>query len=319
MAEVIKRFFEITGKEQQETRDLWIFVLGKHNSGKSALLKTFFENTPDQYRLEPSKSTFGYEYTVIQYKIDTFVHIVEANETGSENAVLVDLLKKHAEQAAIVVLFDSHEFYDVQKTVDELLIPLFETPLSELDTKLAVQYSKFLTTLWTDEPTALGNGVLSTNAGVPIFFVAGSPETLADFDDVKFDSMMKYIREPALTFAAGISLANSVSLLPVIISCINREPLSKELRDLICNRSDYFLPPGWDSPSRIENIQNLELTRENNEDENYVIKSAQEWQDFLVDLETIKHEGATPAPSKVAPVTVQASAASEPDFLSQFE
>ncbi|OHT15875.1 hypothetical protein TRFO_13711 [Tritrichomonas foetus] len=319
MAEVIKRFFEIAGNSQQETRECWLFVIGKHGSGKSTLLNTFFENTTDLYRLEPSKSTFGYEYTVIQYQVDTFVHIVEVNETSIKNHVLIDLMKKHAENAAIAVLFDSQELWNVQKTIDELLIPLFETPLSELDPKLANQYSKFLTTLWSDEPVSLGNGVLTMNSGLPIFFIASYPESMESLDDVKFDSYLRYIREPALQFGAGISLTNSKSLLSVIISCILRNPLSKDLREKICNRKDYFLPPGWDSSVKLESIEKVELTNESNEDASFEIKKAQEWQEFLTDLQKEKQEPVNATPVRASAATPINSPQAEPDFLSQFE
>ena len=188
MAEIIKRYFEISGNQSQENHDCWLFVVGRHGSGKSTLLKTFYESSTDSFKLEPAKSTFGYESAVIQYNVDTYVHIIEANDSSSNNKVLINLLRLHPENSAIAVVLDSRELWNVQKQIDELLIPLFETPLSEFDQKLAIQYSNFLPTLWSDDPVALGKGVLSMNSGVPIFFIASHTDEFESLDDVKFDS-----------------------------------------------------------------------------------------------------------------------------------
>lgn len=322
MADIIKRYFEISGNQSQENHDCWLFVVGRHGSGKSTLLKTFYESSTDSFKLEPAKSTFGYESAVIQYNVDTYVHIIEANDSSSNNKVLINLLRLHPENSAIAVVFDSRELWNVQKEIDELLIPLFETPLSEFDQKLAIQYSNFLPTLWSDDPVALGKGVLSMNSGVPIFFIASHTDEFESLDDVKFDSYMRFIREPGLTYAAGIGLSSSKSLISVIVSCILRTTLTKELRDKIGNRADYFLPPGWDSPARIENIEKIKIGGDKKDEAVTDIKKAQEWQEFLTQLQNVKQVQAasTPSPTPTAtPVKAPESAPESEDFLSQFE
>lgn len=323
MAEIIKRYFEISGNQSQENRECWLFVVGRHDSGKSTLLKTFYESTTDSFKLEPAKSTFGYESAVVQLNMDTYVHIIEVNDSSSNNKVLINLLRLHPENSAIAVVFDLREPWNVQKDIDELLIPLFETPLSEFDQKLAIQYSNFLPTLWSDEPVALGKGVLSMNSGVPIFFVASHTDEFESFDDVKFDSHMRFIRESALTYAAGIGLSNSKSLISVIVSCILRTTLTKELREKIGNRTDYFLPPGWDSPARLQNIERIKVTNDKKDETVTEIKKAQEWQEFLTELQKVQQVQISASPSKVTPTATPVKA-SEPaddsgDFLSQFE
>lgn len=323
MAEIIKRYFEISGNQSQENHDCWLFVVGRHGSGKSSLLNTFYESTTDAFKLEPAKSTFGYESAVIQLNVDTYVHIVEVTDTSSQNEVLISLLRLHSKNSAIAVVFDFNNLSDVQKDIDDLLIPLFETPLSEFDQALAIQYANFLPTLWSDEPVALGKGVLSMNAGVPIFFIASYSEQIKSLDDVKFDSYMRFIREPALTYAAGIGLSNSKSLISVIVSCINRTSLSKEIKEKIGKRDDFFLPPGWDSPARLENIEKINLANDKKDEASTEIKKAQDWQEFLTELQKVKQVQIASSPSKVAPAAAPV-AASEPageseDFLSQFE
>lgn len=323
MAEIIKRYFEISGNQSQENHECWLFVVGRHGSGKSTLLKTFYESSTDSFKLEPAKSTFGYESAVIQYNMDTYVHIIEVNDSSSNNKVLVDLLKQHPENSAISVVFDSRDLCNVQKDIDDLLIPFFEGPLSEFDQKLSIQYSNFLQTLWSDEPISLGKGVLSMNAGVPIFFIVSHVDEFESYDDVKFDSHMRFIREPGLTYAAGIGLSNSKSLISVIVSCILRTTLTKELREKIGNRTDYFLPPGWDSPVRLENIEKIKLSNDKKDDIITEIKKAQEWQEFLTDLQKVQQIQASPSPTKATPSATPVKASEPPaeseDFLSQFE
>lgn len=322
MTQIIKKFLEETRNSQSESRDCWIFVVGRHNSGKTDLLKSFYQFAPENYQIEPSDSTFGYESSIIQYQLDTYVHIIEVTETCADNQVLISLLRQHSEKSAILLLLNSQELCNVTQDIKELLIPLFETPISDFDRKLPTDYAKFLTTFFSSEPMALADDVLTMNAGIPIFFVASHIDHLQTLDDVKFDSMMKYIREPALQFGAGIGLVNSLSLLPVIISCTLRIPLPNELIDEIGNRSNYFLPPGWDSPAKISNIQTIPISKNDTEAPESEIKKSQSWQAFLNQLQNEKRD-VNFTSSKVSktnlPVEESSNEPETEDFLSQFE
>jgi hypothetical protein len=89
------------------------------------------------------------------------------------------------------------------------------------------------------------------------------------------------MRKVGLEFAAGFALSDASSLFRVLLNCAMRQQLPEDLRVRIGNRSDYFLPPGWDSRQKVDAIE-LFIRREEVIEENTVseIMVVPNWETF---------------------------------------
>jgi hypothetical protein len=200
------------------------------------------------------------------------------------------LISEKADRAAIIVTFDCRHLQSVPSTVNTFFQPVVEHTLSRFANRISDEYSGYLTHLWSPDPVALASGVMSSNPGMPVFFVGTFSEGLPKLSPIDFDANVVHLRRPALDYGAGVALSTAPSLLNVLIACALREPLGEELRGKIGLLPDYFLPPGWDSPEKIGDIEPVTLKEESAPEAVAEVKVAQDWQSFLADLEKIPRD-----------------------------
>ncbi|KAH0790243.1 hypothetical protein GPJ56_005816 [Histomonas meleagridis] len=309
MSRIIKQLLEAEN-QTNEQQECWVIIAGNHGVGKSHLIETFFKSISNNTHIQPAKSTFGYEYTVLQYNEIT-VNIFEFTEIDLEHCEIISsLIQDHASKLCILLLFDINHLDVIDATINNLLIPMYSF-LAGLDSSIQDSFAKYLQTLFTDEPISIPS--LSNNSGVPFFFVGTNPEVLDDFDDIQFDGIISHLRKSALEYTAGVALSNSNSLLSAVVSCATRTPLDKELRTKFCDRSDYFFPPGWDSSEKLADIESSQLPKEKQEEATSKTVTIQNWQSFL---ETLSKSG--PRESR-HPEIAKKEENEEVDFLAQFE
>ena len=324
-----------------DVQSCWVFLVGKNGVGKSKLVQQLAKSCDSEVS-DPSPSTFGYEYSVFRTKDDVRVNVIESsNVTG--NVVFTELLKANAQNACLVFAIDCRDLERISALIDELIIPLFELAFSTLSDASLEEYKQYLATLFSDEPVSLADGALTANPGMPIFFVATHGDALATKNDMEWDGILKPMREEGLTYAAGIGVSNSKSLVDVIAACALRKPLPPSLRKKIADRADYFLPPGWDSKDKFGAIENVRYKREGSEEklfehEQTEKKQARTLDQFLMEMSFEKQDTAKATPLKSpssktsllksAPATPTSPRVPEPeiasegeegDFLAEFE
>ena len=324
-----------------DVQNCWIFIIGKNGVGKSKLVQAFAKSCESDIS-EPSPSTFGYEYSVFRTKDDIRVHVIESNEI-SGNLVFTELLKKHSTCACLVLALDCRDLGDISSVTDSLVIPLFESVFSTLSDDALEEYKRYLSTLFSDETISLSEGSLTANPGMPIFFVATHDDSLSSKNDMEWDGILKPMRDEGLQYGAGIGVSNSKSLVEVIANCALRKPLPSELRKKIADRSDYFLPPGWDSKEKFGVIEAIKFKAEGGEEKPFEQerpekKQARRLDEFLMEMSFEKQDTAKATPMKspgpgslgmssapVTPVTPRVSDAEmhsdqdDGDFLAEFE
>jgi hypothetical protein len=248
-----------------------------------------FRGDGSVHPLPGAKSTFGYEYTAVRTQSSTLVHVLEFTEP---NIILSGLVAERAEQAALVFMFSCKKLQSVQTVVDTIVAPIADLTLARLPASMAEAYAKYLTQLWSAELVPLAEGVLRRNPRMPVFFVGSFADSMDDKNDVEFDGRLKYLRAAALPFGSGISLSTTPCLLDVLATTAVRKPLPPDLSGRIGVRGDWFLPPGWDSPEKLDAIVSTPLDAltagRKSEAE---VKKTRGWQAFLEEL----HAQAGPA------------------------
>lgn len=306
MAEAFQNLLEMTGIAE-ETNECWLFVIGGHDVGKTYMISENFAQLNDsQYKITNAQSTFGYEYSVINLQSETIVHIVETTDASPKNLVLSDLIKKHAKNACILVLFKANELNKANDAVEKYVIPLFEGSLTE--TQLGEDYQKYLTTYMSAEPISLPSDVMTANPTLPLFFVASFTDNYDGNNDIEFEGLMKYLREAAIPFGAGVATTKTESLLQLCVDCALRHKLAPETVENANVRSDYYLPPGWDSTPKLKTIETFALKESKESKTETTVKTAEEWQSFLGRLTEIKHKA-----------TSQEATPQKEDFWTQLE
>jgi hypothetical protein len=247
--------------------------------------------------LPAAKSTFGYEYSAFRTQSSTLVHVLEFTEP---NIALSALLSERAEQATVVFMFNCRQLQSVQTVVDAFVAPLVDSTLARLPATIGDSYAKYLTQLWSAELMPLAQGVLTRNPCVPVFFVGSFADSMDDKNDIEFDGRLKYLRTAALPFAAGIALSTSPSLFDVLATTAARRPLPADLAGRIAVRGDWFVPPGWDSPEKVDGVIGIPLdalnvaARKKNEAE---ARKTRGWQSFLEELH-VQAKSASPVKGK---------------------
>lgn len=312
MSSFLKNYLEASGLSQSEHQECTIFMFGQHGVGKSRLISGFSQRFTNSQIVFPSKSTFGYEITSLPYNNNKTVQFYEFTELNNENINFVnDLIQENAKNACICILFDCKNLSKAQDNIDKFFLPLCEHCLVKLDSKLVEDYPKYLSTLFTEDQIEIPSE--SNNVGLPIFFIGTFHERLDNIDNIMFDGYLKSIRKIAFNYGAGISLSSSKSLLDVLVTCASRLPLENELRNQIGNRTDYFLPPGWDSLEKLNVIEDIPYEEKEEEVKSTKLKEIPDLHSFLNSLSAIKREE-TPNVKITQKENVK-----ETDFLSKFE
>ena len=312
----LTKLLEMAGVSASEKKEYYIFIAGDHNSGKSRLVQTFYPKDPPK----PARSTFGYEFSSFLYQSRITVNVVEVNETIPDNIVLKNLVTQNIDKSVILFVFDIRHPNKIDSSVQLLVEPFFNETLAEFkdkDNQKLLQ--SYYSTIASSEPITAAPGSMTKPTYLPTFFVASFDDSLQDMSDPKFDGYLYSIRNAAIPYGAGVLLSHSKSLLPIVMNCAMREPIPEELQSKICERSDYFIPPSWDSLEKVNAVEREDVEDKIEEEKRVEEKTVQEWQSFLEDLSKQQRDiVSSPSPRK-RQSSKQNVASTEQDFLSQFE
>lgn len=309
----LARLLEMAGVTASEKKEIYIFIAGNHGSGKSSLVQSLNKD-----QTKAARSTFGYEYSSFTWQGRVVVNVIEVNETSPENKVLEKLAIENIDKSVMLFVFDIRHPNRIEQQVNELVVPFFEQTLGEFKEKENQKLlSDYYSTIASNDPISPAPGTMTKPTFLPTFFVASFDDSLADFNDRKFDGYLYSIRSAAVPYGAGVILAHSKSLPQIIISCAMREQIQEELRDKICERDDYFIPPSWDSLEKVNAVEKEEIEDKAEEEKVIEEKKVRDWQEFLGALSAQERETTTSSPRKRQTPKVQQT--QESDFLSQFE
>ena len=295
-------------------KDSWIFLIGDHGAGKSALVSQIFAQK--EYSKFPS--TFGYEYNVCKQDDETF-HILQVTDTSSENHVFYKLLDKHYAHSVIILTLDIRKPNLIQQMVTTFLDPIVKHQFSDLSALNNLKQFYKLTAA-----DVAHDRSEFAKVPIPVFFVATFCDELSKLPEQDFEKYIKLLRLAALNYGAGVfcnyyydddHLAKS--LLQVINVYSQRMELPQDLRSTVESKPNCFILPAWDSEQSLSSIElpTIESNKKNRSQEEY---HAEEWITVLQSLEAIPRKVESPSKSSYSK-SMSSNSIEQKDFFSQFE
>ncbi|EAY18798.1 hypothetical protein TVAG_268310 [Trichomonas vaginalis G3] len=313
MNDSLTKLLDLARGALPELTDCYFFLIGRHGSGKSSLIANF---SPEVKELQ-SRSTFGYEYTDFVHDNKYLIHIYEFNDTAYNN-LLFDLIKENIDKSCIIFTFDINHPTTISTDVTNIIAPLY-TSLNQFfeNTTRQKDLEKYYSTICSKDPINHSQSTMKINTYVPTVFVGTFDESLEDLSDPKFDGYMNYLREAAIPYGASITLSKSKIALELFIYLSLREQISEFYWDKVCERTNYFIPPAWDSIEKVEAVEKEVIEEAEKEIHESDEIKVQDYNSFLSELAKNGHIFSTTSRKKfMSPEKL--SSAGQDDYLKQF-
>jgi len=255
-----KEFFEIIknkiGIKTQEKKQCFVFLIGDHNSGKSYLKKKMVNGKNGS--ISESKTTFAIEYSFIYYSSDINLHIIEVNNSSSQNIMLLQYIKENYHCSCVAFMFDLSNLNNIEKTINAMYNPFVKTIVSEIQSnELKDQLFGYYSKAYTSRSEYYQPEVCTF---IPIMFIGSKSDTL-EIPSSELDCYISNLRIEAFHQGAGFALSNAEGLIDVLVSLGLR-------RDITNEPSSGLIPPGLDHQDKIPEPTDIpdEKTEESHDD-----------------------------------------------------